>query len=66
MPTLELTQEEWSQLTTILAEVPWKVANPILYKMAHQAREQMQAPAALDQSEVLPDVSASIKRHTAR
>ena len=38
MPTLELTPEEWATLTTILADQPWKISNPILYKMAHQAR----------------------------
>lgn len=45
MPTLELTDQEWQQLTQILAEVPWKIANPILFKMANVMRDQIQAPA---------------------
>ena len=40
MPTLELTDQEWQQLTVVLAEVPWKIANPILFKMANVMRDQ--------------------------
>lgn len=48
MPHLELTEQEWQTLTVILADVPWKIANPILFKMAHQARDQMAPPTAFD------------------
>lgn len=45
MPMLELTDQEWQTLTLILADVPWKISNPILFKMANQVREQRGMPA---------------------
>ena len=47
MPTLALTEQEWQQLTVVLADAPWKIANPILFKMANVIRDQMQAPAPM-------------------
>ena len=41
MPTFDLTDQEYQQLTVILSDQPWRIANPILYKMAQQARDQM-------------------------
>ena len=42
MPTLELTDDEWKQLTLLLTDAPWKIANPIIYKMA-KASHPLQA-----------------------
>lgn len=44
MPMFELTDQEFQQLTMILSDAPWRVANPIIFKMAQQARDQMQMP----------------------
>lgn len=41
MPTIDFTQEELNLLTQILADQPWKIANPILYKMARQQTAQI-------------------------
>lgn len=59
MPTLDLTDQEWQALTVMLADMPWKVANPILFKMANVMRDQIQtAPVRPDgEDRVGPDKS---------
>ena len=33
MPSVDLTLEEWRQINTILMDVPWRIANPLLFKI---------------------------------
>jgi hypothetical protein len=43
MAIVELNDNQWGQVMSILADAPWKVANPLLMEMGNQLRAQMQA-----------------------
>ena len=40
MSAVELSDQEWGQLMSIISDAPWKVANPLLMKIGNQLREQ--------------------------
>lgn len=40
MPSVELTEQEWQQLMALLAEAPWRVANPLLMRIGQQLNAQ--------------------------
>ena len=40
MPSIELTDTEWGQVMSILADAPWKIANPLLMEIGEQLRSQ--------------------------
>jgi len=41
MSSIELTDQEWGVLMSILSDAPWKVANPLLMKIGEQLRQQV-------------------------
>jgi hypothetical protein len=43
MSSVDLNDNEWGQLMNILADAPWKVANPLLMKIGDQLRAQVQS-----------------------
>ena len=45
MPAVNLTDQEWQQVLTLISEAPWRIANPLLMKIGNQLREQ-QTPQA--------------------
>jgi hypothetical protein len=49
MSSVELSDQEWGQLMSILSEAAWKVANPLLMKIGEQLRAQHQQHQALDE-----------------
>jgi hypothetical protein len=42
MPTVQLDDEEWQRVLSIIATAPWNVANPLLMKIGEQLRQQQQ------------------------
>jgi hypothetical protein len=38
--TVNLTEAEWNQLISIIAQAPWSVANPLLAAITRQLQEQ--------------------------
>jgi hypothetical protein len=40
MPAVQLDDEEWQRVLTIIAGAPWNVANPLLMKIGEQLRHQ--------------------------
>jgi hypothetical protein len=40
MPTIQLDDEEWQRVLSIIAGAPWNVANPLLMKIGEQLRKQ--------------------------
>jgi hypothetical protein len=44
MPSVELSEQAWGQLMSLLADAPWKVANPLLMEIGNQLRQQHQPP----------------------
>ena len=40
MPSVELSEQQWGQLMAILADAPWKIANPLLMAIGDQLRAQ--------------------------
>jgi hypothetical protein len=40
MSTVQLEDEEWQRVLTIIAGAPWNVANPLLMKIGEQLRHQ--------------------------
>ena len=50
MSSVQLNDQEWGQLMSILSEAPWKIANPLLMKigeqlrLAHQAGQELPKP----------------------
>ena len=38
MSTVDLNDQEWGQVMSILADAPWKQANPLLMKIGEQLR----------------------------
>lgn len=40
MPTVNLEDQEWAQLMALIANAPWRDANPLLMKIGAQLREQ--------------------------
>jgi hypothetical protein len=47
MSAVDLNDQEWGQLMGILADAPWKIANPLLMKIGDQLRAyhtQIRAP----------------------
>jgi hypothetical protein len=38
MSSVELNDQEWGQVMNILADAPWKQANPLLMKIGDQLR----------------------------
>ena len=40
MPAVALDDNEWGQVMAILADAPWKVANPLMMKIGGQLRVQ--------------------------
>lgn len=43
MLTVSLSEQEWQQILTLLAQHPWNVANPLLMKVGEQLRTQAEA-----------------------
>ena len=43
MPTVELTDNEWGQLMSIIGDATWKLANPLLMKIGNQLQQQVLA-----------------------
>lgn len=43
MPSVDLTEQQWGQLMSILADAPWKIANPLLMEIGNQLRAHAQA-----------------------
>ena len=44
MNSVQLNDQEWGQLMSILSEAPWKIANPLLMKIGEQLRLAHQPP----------------------
>ena len=42
MSTVELNDNEWGQVMSIIGDAPWKQANPLLMKIGEQLRLQQQ------------------------
>lgn len=42
MPIVELSEQEWQQAIALIAEGPWKLANPLLVRMTNQLQVQQQ------------------------
>ena len=42
MSSVNLTEQQWGQLMNILADAPWKIANPLLMAIGEQLRLQHQ------------------------
>jgi hypothetical protein len=40
MPTVQLDDEEWQRVLSIIATAPWNVANPLLMRIGEQLRHQ--------------------------
>ena len=40
MPTVELSDNEWGQVMSIIGDAPWKQANPLLMKIGQQLQAQ--------------------------
>ena len=40
MSNVELSDQQWGQVMAILADAPWKIANPLLMEMGNQLRAQ--------------------------
>lgn len=40
MPNVNLDDEEWQKVISIIASAPWSVANPLLMKIGDQLRRQ--------------------------
>src|SRR6516164_4108427 len=40
MPVIELSENKWGQVMSILADAPWKIANPLLMEIGEQLRAQ--------------------------
>jgi hypothetical protein len=40
MSSIQLDDEEWQRVLTIIAGAPWNVANPLLLKIGEQLRVQ--------------------------
>jgi hypothetical protein len=40
MSTVQLDDEEWQRVLSIIATAPWNVANPLLMKIGEQLRHQ--------------------------
>ena len=62
MPSVELTDNQWGQLMNILADAPWKVANPLLMAIGEQLRAQHGVGQAPPQG-VRPDGNGQEVRH---
>lgn len=43
MPSIELDDQEWQQVMSILSTAPWRDANPLLMKIGNQLRIQQGA-----------------------
>jgi len=41
---VDLTDQEWQQVLTLISEAPWKVANPLLMRMGQQLQMQQKGP----------------------
>jgi hypothetical protein len=40
MAVVELDEQEWQQVMNLIADAPWKVANPLLMKLGEQLQRQ--------------------------
>ena len=40
MARVDLTDQEWQQVMTLLADGPWRVSNPLLMKIGAQLQAQ--------------------------
>ena len=38
MPAVNLTDQEWQQVLTLISEAPWRIANPLLMRIGNQLR----------------------------
>ena len=45
MAIVELDTNKWGQVMSILADAPWKIANPLLMEIGEQLRAQSSTPA---------------------
>ena len=41
MSSVELTDNEWGQVMSIIGDAPWKIANPLLMKIGNQLQQQV-------------------------
>ena len=41
MSSVELTDNEWGQVMSIIGDAPWKTANPLLMKIGQQLQAQI-------------------------
>jgi hypothetical protein len=44
MPIVDLDANKWGQVMSILADAPWKIANPLLMEIGEQLRHHQQSP----------------------
>jgi|AmaraimetP72IA01_FD_contig_31_7930337_length_728_multi_10_in_0_out_0_2 hypothetical protein len=44
MSVIDLSDQEWGVLMSILADAPWKVSNPLLMKIGEQLRAAHMQP----------------------
>lgn len=42
--TVTLKKEQWEQILNVLADVPWRISNPLLMAIGSQLRLQHEAP----------------------
>jgi hypothetical protein len=54
MPSVELNDQQWGQVMSILSDAPWKVANPLLMAIGDQLRAQFQASQSAQQQQQPP------------
>lgn len=40
MPSVNLDENEWQTVMSIIAQAPWNVANPLLMKIGQQLRDK--------------------------
>lgn len=45
MSAVDLSEQEWGQVMSLLAEAPWKHSNPLLMKIGEQLRANALAKA---------------------
>ena len=51
MPIVELSDNEWGQVMSIIGDAPWKQANPLLMKIGQQLQAQALAANAATQAD---------------
>lgn len=46
MPSVSLDDQEWQQVMAMIAERPWREANPLLMKIGRQLQQEQQPTLA--------------------